>query len=73
MITGNITRTSKPDEDTMRDGIICTQCGEPCNEVAVDMSYSDQFGIVEDWITASDCCECECVDEMHEDEPEVTK
>ena len=67
MITGNITLSSKPDPDDMADGI-CSGCGERCEEIAIDESFDDAFGMVTSWGTGSDCCGEEVLPLPDEDE-----
>jgi len=60
MITGNITISSKPTCDELTSGI-CAFCLEESEEVPIDISFSDQFGQVEDWSAGSACCGSEIV------------
>ena len=69
MITGNITVSTRPNEDAIRTDeiLICSACGEKCREVAIDESFDDAFGTITKWSIGSDCCEAEC-NEIEEDE-----
>ena len=58
MITGNITISSRPNEDELGSGI-CGGCLCECEEVGVDESFDDAFGTCEDWGVGSDCCGAE--------------
>jgi len=61
MITGNITISGRPREDDLRDGtLICSDCLGECQEVGVNNSFDDQFGLVTDWSIGSDCCGSDC-------------
>jgi hypothetical protein len=62
MITGNITVSSRPNEDDLRASGICSACMDECSEVGVDESYDDHFGVVTVWGRGSDCCEAEVWD-----------
>ncbi len=56
MIYGNMTISRKPAEDDLQHGI-CAECKEECEERIVDNSFTDHFGLVEDWGTdGSSCC-----------------
>ena len=59
MRTGNITLSSRPNIDDLRSEGICSSCLCECQEVGVDESFSDQFGLVTAWGTGSDCCGAE--------------
>jgi hypothetical protein len=52
---GGIKLSSKPDPDDLSEGI-CSNCGCNCQAVAVDESFGDDFGTVEDYNIGSDCC-----------------
>jgi hypothetical protein len=58
MITGNITISSKPREDDLSTGI-CGACLCECDEVGVDNSFDDAFGMCTNWGVGSDCCEAD--------------
>jgi len=53
---GNITISSRPSRDSMSIGI-CSSCLEEAEEVGIDNSFDDQFGLVTDWGVGSKCCE----------------
>ena len=61
MITGNITKHSKPSCQDLKTGI-CSSCLEEVEEVPIDNSYDDNFGTIEDWGTGSPCCEAEVLE-----------
>jgi hypothetical protein len=56
MIIGNITLSSKPNQEDLGCGI-CSFCLEEAEEVAFDHSFDDPFGTVEQWGAGSSCCE----------------
>jgi hypothetical protein len=60
MLYGNITLSSRPDEDELRSGVICGSCLEECEETGVDDSFDDAFGNVTCWGVGSSCCGSEC-------------
>jgi hypothetical protein len=60
MIIGNITLSSKPDSESLRSGMVCASCLCECEEVPVDNSFDDQFGLVTVWDVGSDCCGADC-------------
>ena len=68
MITGNISLSSRPNDEDLSEGI-CSGCGEPCETVAIDESFDDAFGMVTSWGTGSDCCGEE-VNPLPDDEEE---
>jgi len=55
MITGNMTLSRRPSRDDLGSGV-CMGCLTECEEVGVDESFSDSFGLVEDWGVGSSCC-----------------
>ena len=55
MIYGNMTIDSRPNPDSLGVGI-CGSCLSECDEVGVDESFSDAFGLVTDWSVGSSCC-----------------
>jgi len=60
MIIGNITLSSRPNRDDLKSNVICGDCLCECEEVEVDESFSDSFGLVTAWGVGSSCCGGEC-------------
>lgn len=50
---GDISISSRP--ENLIHGT-CSYCGLETDEVAIDLSFYDSFGRVEDWEVGSNCC-----------------
>lgn len=61
MIIGNITLSSRPNQEDLTYGI-CSFCLEEAEEVGFDHSFDDPFGTVEQWGCGSSCCEEDVVE-----------